>query len=395
MMTLVYIVVAVLILMFMITVHEVGHYLAGKILKFKITEFSIGMGKAIFKRTNKKTGEVFSIRMLPIGGYCAFYGDDADSLAKSDNKAESIKDNDSLLPDTEPAPAVSFLKQPPWKRLIVLAAGGIANFICAILFSVVLLMIFGYHNNVQVVRLADNMPTENAWMQEARFIDRTEVIEGETVTYYDLTITAINGEKFTFIKSFSSVLAKYDADTPITVTVIDKNGVVTQETVIKTTVTGFESPAIGINEYGVKFVKLGFFAAVGKSFVFCAELAWLVLSFLGKLIVGKMSFSDVGGPIATVSVMAQSVKQSLLNIFVLVPLISVNLAVFNLLPVPALDGARMVFVGLEWIRKKPINQQIENRIHVIGIIVLFGLVILADVNYMIIQRFLQFMCLRL
>ena len=108
----------------------------------------------------------------------------------------------------------------------------------------------------------------------------------------------------------------------------------------------------------------------------------MMLSFLWLMITGKISLSGVGGPIATVSVMTKSVSTSMLNIFILVPLISINLAVFNLLPVPALDGARMVFVSLEWIRGKPVDPMLEGRIHMIGIIVLFSLVILADINYL-------------
>ena len=136
MMTFLYILLAIVVLLFMVLVHELGHYIAGKILKFKITEFSIGFGKAIFSHTSKKTGEKFSLRIFPLGGYCSFYGEEEDG--KGDEQ--------------------SFNNQKPWKRIIVFLAGVTMNFITAIIFSWILLctvgydtpQIIGYSNNINV-----------------------------------------------------------------------------------------------------------------------------------------------------------------------------------------------------------------------------------------------------
>ena len=119
--TILYIALAICVLLFMITVHEFGHYTAGKLLKFKINEFSIGFGKALISKT-KKNGEKFSIRIFPLGGYCAFEGEDEDN-----------KEN----PD-------AFNNQKAWKRLIVLFMGAFFNFLSAIIFAVIFLMAFGY-----------------------------------------------------------------------------------------------------------------------------------------------------------------------------------------------------------------------------------------------------------
>ena len=117
-----YLALAVLLLMLMITIHEFGHYITAKILKFKIYEFSIGMGKPIYKKT-KKNGEIFAIRMIPVGGYCSFGEDDVSK------------------PDTDPD---SFNNKAPWKRLIVMFSGAFFNFLSAIIFAVVLLSLMGY-----------------------------------------------------------------------------------------------------------------------------------------------------------------------------------------------------------------------------------------------------------
>ena len=122
-----YVIVALLALMVMIVVHELGHYTAGKLLGFKIDEFSIGFGPAIFKRKNKKTGEVFSLRPFPIGGFCAFHGEDADGalLDADGNPVKDSKGNVVKDPD-------AFNNQKPWKRLIVLFSGAFMNFLSAI-----------------------------------------------------------------------------------------------------------------------------------------------------------------------------------------------------------------------------------------------------------------------
>ncbi|MDE6001497.1 MAG: site-2 protease family protein, partial [Clostridia bacterium] len=114
------VILAILILLVMITVHEFGHYLAGKALRFKINEFAIGFGPKLFKRTSKKSGEAFSIRLLPLGGFCAFDGEDDDGLNPN-----------------------SFNKKAPWKRIIVLISGPLMNYILALLLIIVSLFAFG------------------------------------------------------------------------------------------------------------------------------------------------------------------------------------------------------------------------------------------------------------
>ena len=114
-----YIIIALLILMFLVMVHELGHYTAGKILGFKIDEFSIGFGPKLFQK-KKKNGELFTIRAVPLGGYCAFDGEDTDS-----------------------ASSTAFNNQKPWKRLIVLVSGVLFNFLIAVVFAFILLTCVG------------------------------------------------------------------------------------------------------------------------------------------------------------------------------------------------------------------------------------------------------------
>jgi len=371
-----YIIAALVILLFMITVHELGHYISAKALKFKVKEFAVGFGKVLWKKTNKKTGEVFSLRMIPLGGFCSFEGDD-------DLESKTIGKNKDFIRAEEPihrqtgynerseSKALSYNEQPPWKRLIVLFSGAFFNFVCAVLFSIGLLMIIGYNQTVSFGHVTADM-SPNTQLQNGDIIHAISVNDGEF-------------QEFTLLNSFSAIVNNArpgeNGDT-LVFRVVDANGATQLRNVELVQAPGENRWIIGIaggiqNER----VPIGFFETLWLSFVFCIDLAVMILTFLWGLLTGAVSLAGVGGPITTVSVMSESIGMNWLNIFILVPMISVNLALFNLLPIPALDGARMVFTGIEWARGKPVNPEIEARIHMIGILCLFAFVLFVDLNF--------------
>ena len=108
------------------------------------------------------------------------------------------------------------------------------------------------------------------------------------------------------------------------------------------------------------------------------KLSWLILGTFGDLIVGNIPLTDLAGPAGTIALMADLARTNWRNILILLPLIASNLGIFNLLPIPALDGSKVVFTLIEWIRGKPINQKVEGMIHTVGILLIFGLVIVLD-----------------
>ena len=332
-----YIALAILVLLLMITIHEFGHYTSGKILKFKINEFSIGFGKALFTKT-KKNGEVFSIRLVPLGGYCAFDGED------TNNEADG-----------------SFNSQKPWKRLIVLFCGAFFNFLSAIIFSVVLLAVIG---NGQV--MVNNIEGVN------NSVDRLQV--GDIITH-------CNDEKISFFNPIGNITQNFDIGEDIKMTII-RNGE-KKEIVVQKYSTVQEGKEVGIIGIQNSYVRLSFGNALLQAVPFTFEMAWQCLVILGQLLVGKYGLKDFGGPITTIGYIADAGAISMYNLLLLIPLIAVNLAVFNLLPIPALDGAKMVFVLIEWIRGKPINRDVENKIHTVGLILLFAFVVIVDFIHLI------------
>ena len=406
-----YIFIAICALLIMIMVHEFGHYTAGKLLKFKINEFSIGFGKAIFQK-KKKDGEVFSLRIFPLGGYCAFEGEDED---KPDNPG-------------------AFNSQKPWKRLIVLFMGAFFNFLSALVFAAILLMSFGYADKVQIrsVELPQGIESSE-WLQEGDIVLAVDGVytnlvydqyftnmvadydageensftvrvkrngeELDIVVYkgvYDEIahigdeeygkLYSLDGLDYTYAVSSdgNSVIRVVDGEIEETFEVTNGSVVINDRTysILGDSETGFSlnGALLGVTTSNYRY---GFFEALGQTFVFCGQWVWKILIILWQLITFQLDLSALGGTVTTVVVMAEATAANIANLLLLFPLISINLAVFNLLPFPALDGARMVFVTIEWIRGKPINRKVEGMIHFIGLMILLAFVILVDILHFV------------
>lgn len=356
-----YIILALLVLMIMIVIHEFGHYTAGKIFKFKINEFSIGFGKALFKKT-KKNGEIFAIRLIPLGGYCAFEGEDEDG---------------NVSPD-------AFNNKPWWQRIIVLFCGAFFNFISAIIFSVVLLCVIGAGlSKIETVTALPSQYVDSAYTLQQG--DVVKKVNGKTCTFlnggFNGMVGAIQDDTTVITLTVQRVIdgKKQDVEVKLTKHAYDVEGNIVEG---EGTVNDYK---IGVT---TSWYNYNFGQALLKAIPFCFSIAGECLAILGKLLIGKYSLRNLGGPITTITTIASASSQSLLNLLLLFPLIAINLAVFNLLPIPALDGARMVFVLIEAIRKKPINREVEAKIHGIGLIVLFSFVIVVDLLQLFVFRWL-------
>ena len=447
---------ALLILMIMITVHEFGHYIVGKIFKFKINEFAIGMGPAIFKK-QMKSGEQFSIRALPLGGFCAFEGEDDEA---DDPNA--------------------FNKKKPWQRILVLLAGATMNYLLALLIIIISMgtmgqtvvggglfiddpaysgytledndIILSIKNSekkdktniyiatdfisalnhkkqgeivyVDVIRngkTVRNVPVklridvecknitmvsdcykalgigstmmldvdESEWFKNGDYIKKI-VDRGidEDETYHDFEEFLFTYEDFIATikdKKSGDVITLwvgrngYNASVPVMVEFdktwesVDKNN---QQEVLKYFgVKSFDYGYYTTNEYQ----RLGFFTTIGHSFEYSFKVGGMILKSLGQIITGAIGLNAVGGTVTTIVTTTKIIVFNPVLVFEIAALIGVNLAVFNLLPIPALDGSRIVFCIIEWIRKKPINRKVEAVIHGVGLVFILAFAVLVDI----------------
>lgn len=417
-----YVIVALLALMFMIVVHELGHYATGKLLGFKIDEFAIGFGPRIFKRTNKKTGEIFSIRPFPIGGFCAFHGEDADG-ALLDENGEQVKDESGNIVK-DPA---AFNNQKAWKRLIVLFAGAFMNFLSAIFIITIYFTAYGqalptvvgthyseagYLQEGDVI-LSVNSKQVNIMMQED--VDKVFQKLGDSAKFKVLRqgrrvtvrmqkhvyspfeigdmIVEINGLELEspITPDLLSTVSEADTDEEIYLTlasfdeagnIVSKSTVKVQRGLSEEDPSGYYCYGFGIT-HSLTRAKLPFFLAFGRSFGFCFFIVFKILASLGALITGKVGFEAAGGTITTIGTIAKVSTLGFDSFLYAVAIISANLAVMNLLPFPALDGSRMLFTLIEMIFKKPVPRKVEAVIHTVGLVLLIVFAVFLDIFHLV------------
>ena len=324
---------ALLLLSLLVMVHELGHYLAGRALGFSILEFSIGMGPKLLKKT--KNGTEFSIRALPIGGLCRFEGEDQDVANER-----------------------SFNAQKVWKRIIVVLSGPVMNLLFAILCSVVTLLAFGdFMPGIQEIT-----PDSPAAIAGAQVGDVIEKVNEEPVKFYFQTVDMIRA-----VKSKDMTLT------------VDRNG---EKLVLP--LANIYNEELGRNLIGVTIsqvrVHFGFGASITRSVNYVVATLVETFRFFGRAAQGNVSSSDAAGPVAIVAIISEAVRSGGENVMRLLVLVSASLGIMNLLPIPAMDGGRLTFMLIEVVRGKAISPEKEGLVHFVGLILLFGLMILLTYN---------------
>lgn len=344
---------AILLFSFLIFIHELGHFIAAKAFGVQVNEFALFMGPAIFKKQVGRT--LYSIRCIPIGGFCAMEGEDEAS------------DDPHAFPNAA-----------WWKRGIILAAGATMNFLT----GVVLLACF-FAPDKQFI-----LPTISEVDPRCSFADSIQAGD---------RIVSLDGEKIYVYSDFSLILSLNPGDVHDLVLERDGEKIVLND--LNMAKRDFE------NEDGTTSQRFGFsFSLVEASFGETMKYTWastrdtvrMVRLSLQMLFTGKASVEDVSGPVGIVTQMAQVADNSgsryyaFLNLLYFGGFIAINLAVMNLLPIPALDGGRLVGVllttAIETVTRKKLNPKIEGYVHGVGMIlllILMGLIMFKDIIFAI------------
>lgn len=344
---------AVLMFGFLITIHEFGHYLFARLFKVSIKEFSIGMGPKIFTKVSKKTGIAYSLRWLPLGGYVSMEGEDEES-----------QDENALS------------KKSPWQRLIIMAAGGLFNLIVGVLLCAVFVcMTLDSLGSTEIADFTEEA-TSRYYLQEGDIIKE------------------VNG-KDVGIANELNFRVMWEAKTPETVTIKGEGGaLVTLEnvglldlTVVRNgeTITLVDVPFAMSSEDGIGVGNPDFYVYREEAtfstvlrHIFCEARNNVnqVWASLGGLLTGRVGIQNMSGPVGITEQMGQAASLGFEYLIFFAALIAINLGIFNLLPIPALDGGRILFLLIEAIRGKPLNRQLEGKINTIALLLLFGLMIL-------------------
>lgn len=336
------ILMAILFFGLIIGLHELGHFLSAKLFGVKVNEFSLGMGPAIFKKQKGETK--YALRLLPVGGYVSMEGEDE---ASDDERA--------------------FCNKKWWNKFIIVVAGAVMNLVLGFIFVIILTSM-------------------------DKLIDTTQIhsfYENATSAQYGLevgdTIKEINGTNIYSSRDISYALQR-DEDGIYDFTV-ERNGTDVELTDVhfetKPRENGHNTIVFDFIIVGVEKTPLNVLSTAVLDTVSTARLVWLTLF---DLITGHYGLNDLSGPIGTVSIIAETTTQAVETgagfdmVIYIMALISINIGVFNLLPIPALDGGRLFFILIEAIRKKPIPSKYEGYIHAAGFALLILLMIVITFN---------------
>lgn len=337
--TVISIISAVLIFCVIVVVHEFGHFIVARKCGIDVQEFAIGMGPVIFKRQGKHT--LFTLRLLPLGGFCSM-GEDEES------------DNEN-----------SFRNKSVWRRIAVIAAGAIMNLILGFILSLIIFLVAGKVTTTIIAEIVPGSGCEAAGMAVGDKITKVNGLHIFTANdiIYELRndedgvldfVVERDGEKLTF------------------------NGVKFGLTVDEE--TGERVLNYDFKVYMKNMTAAELLPAAANKFMYYSRL---ILMSLRDLISGKYGLNNLQGPVGIVTVISESAQESGFDIGYLLDiamLISVNVGIFNLLPLPALDGGRLVFLIIEAIRRKPIKAETEGMVHFAGFALLMLLMIIVTFN---------------
>jgi len=333
----------ILILGIVVLIHEFGHFIFAKKAGIYVYEFSIGMGPQLFKFHRKNDETEYSIRLLPIGGYVQMAGED-------------MEEEESDIPKEK-----QMTNKKWYQRFLTIIAGILFNFLLAIVIFFIVGLVNGVPTDTTTVaEVTKDSAALEAGLQSGDVIEK---INGKTILSSDhlMLLVQVNGKETMDV-------------------VVDRDG---KEVALEITPKKVEVDDQVTYQYGFSLnntVVHNFFVAVKYGFTKMFSLLHQMILIIGYLIIGKLSLSSLAGPVGIYTVVEQSAEAGLMSLVYLVGFLSLNVGFINLLPIPAFDGGRILFLIIEKIKGSRVNPKVENAIHAIGFIFLMILMVLITYN---------------
>ncbi len=333
----------ILILGIVVLIHEFGHFIFAKKAGIYVYEFSIGMGPQLFKFHRKNDETEYSIRLLPIGGYVQMAGED-------------MEEEESDIPKEK-----QMTNKKWYQRFLTIIAGILFNFLLAIVIFFIVGLVNGVPTDTTTVaEVTKDSAALEAGLQSGDVIEK---INGKTILSSDhlMLLVQVNGKETMDV-------------------VVDRDG---KEVALEITPKKVEVDDQVTYQYGFSLnntVVHNFFVAVKYGFTKMFSLLHQMILIIGYLIIGKLSLSSLAGPVGIYTVVEQSAEAGLMSLVYLVGFLSLNVGFINLLPIPAFDGGRILFLIIEKIKGSRVNPKVENTIHAIGFIFLMILMVLITYN---------------
>lgn len=345
------VVVAILVFLLIIMVHELGHFAAAKACGIYVKQFAFGMGPALFRKQGKETEYV--VRAFPVGGYCAFETDIEDF-------------NEETGEIAEPNPR-AFNRKPVWQRMIVLVCGPLMNLILGFIVVVISLCTSEAIASTTVSEFREQSVSSSQLMvnDEILNIEGLPIYSASDITY-----------------KMQSSDRKNEAGNLVFDITVRRNGETVLLKDVEFMTTNRQDGSSGVYfDFLVYRLEKNFENVVSMGFRESSSKARIILLTIVDIVKGKYGLNDFSGPIGVGSVITEAVKTYTFSDFMSVmAFLSINVGVFNLLPIPGLDGARLIFLIIELIRRKPVKPQVEGVIHFVGMAILLLFIIVLSFN---------------
>ena len=372
---------AIFVFGIIILVHELGHFLMCKLMGVRVNEFAIGMGPKLLSFGKKETA--YTLRLFPIGGFCAMEGEDEGAPTPSaiGGNADRAEDDggEPALPDEEEAPAEpdprAFPNKKVWRRILIVVAGAAMNLVLG---YVLLVAYYGIFTMPDASGKACFSSTIIASLPETAVSYQTGLRPGDEIVKIDGKRTVTDSDIVMIMQS--------DEDGIMDMTVRRAVDGKKKTVLLKGVQFQLEVGENGKNRLIYDFKVLGIEKTVWSTLVQAGKMEYSVATMiwrsLGDLITGKYGINDLSGPVGTMDIIGDAVagantSEGMMTLIMLVVMITVNVGIFNLLPLPALDGGRLIFLLFEGIFRRPVPAKYEGMVHFIGLMLLLLLMVVV------------------